>query len=255
MDKISIITVSFNSELTIRDTIKSVLDQTYTNIEYIIVDGGSTDATVGIISEYVPKFNGRLKWISERDNGLYDAMNKGIDLATGDIVGTINSDDFYECNDVIEKIVNAFRNSIVDAIYGDVEFVKPNNLKRIVRYYSSKRFTVSKLRFGFMPAHPTFFTYKKYFDEFGYYKTSYKIAADFEMIVRLLYVHKLKTQYIPSCFVKMRLGGISTKNFRSNLILNKEIVKACRENGIITYFPLLFLKYFIKIFELFNNNK
>lgn len=253
--KISIITVSYNSSATIRDTIESVLIQSYSNIEYIIVDGLSKDNTVNIIKEYEPKFNGRLHWISEKDKGLYDAMNKGISMATGEVVGIINSDDFYHHTDVISKIANTFKYKTVEATFADVRFVNPHNLDKTVRYYSSKNFSPARFRFGFMPAHPTFFTYKRFFDEFGYYKTNYKIAADYELLIRFLYTNNLNYKYIPLDVMKMRTGGTSTASIKSNLLLNKEIVRACRENGIKTWFPLLFLKYFIKVFELIRTKE
>ena len=247
--KVSLITVTFNSGMTLRDTIQSVLSQSFPDIEYILVDGLSQDRTIKIVKEYEPLFQNRLKWVSEKDSGLYDAMNKGIRMATGDIIGIINSDDFYFRNDVITKIVEAFNDNNVQAIYGDVRFVNPNNLDRTVRYYSSKRFVPSLFRFGFMPAHPTFFTYRKYFDQLGYYKTNYKIAADYELLVRFLYVHRLKSKYLPLDFMKMRTGGASTASIKSNILLNEEIVRACKENGIWTCYPLLLLKYLVKIFE------
>ena len=248
--KITIITVSYNSSATIRDTIKSLLMQSYSNIEYIIVDGLSKDNTVDIIKEYESKFNGRLRWVSEKDKGLYDAMNKGIRMATGDVVGIINSDDFYHKTDVISKIADAFKQPDVEAVFADVRFVNPENLDKTVRYYSSKNFSPNRFRFGFMPAHPTFFTYKKFFDEFGYYKTDYKIAADYELLIRFLHTNKLNYKYLPLDVMKMRTGGASTASIKSNILLNKEIVRACHENGIKTWFPLLLLKYFIKVFEL-----
>ncbi|NDW11793.1 glycosyltransferase [Bacteroides sp. 214] len=248
--KISLITVSYNASSTIADTIKSVLAQTYPHIEYIIIDGGSTDSTIEIVKQYEPQFNNRLKWISEKDRGLYDAMNKGIRMATGDVVGIINSDDFYHRNDIIEKVIEAFLNKEVQALYGDVRFVIPDNLDKTVRYYSSGIFSPKLFRFGFMPAHPTFFTYRRYFEEFGYYKTDYKIAADYELLIRFLYIHKLKYKYLPLDFMKMRTGGASTASIKSNITLNKEIVRACKENGIWTCTPVLLLKYFIKVFEL-----
>ena len=248
--KISLVTVTFNSAQTLRYTIQSVLFQSYSDIEYIIVDGRSKDDTLDLIKEYEPQFNGRMCWISEKDNGIYDAMNKGIRMATGDIVGIINSDDFYHRRDTIMRVSEAFKNSDVQAVYGDVRFVNPQNLDKTVRYYSSKRFTPEMFRFGFMPAHPTFFTYRKYFDQFGYYKTNYKIAADYELLIRFLYVHQLKSKYLPFDFMKMRTGGTSTASIKSNILLNKEIVRACKENGIWTCMPLLFLKYLVKVFEL-----
>ena len=248
--KFSLITVTFNSSVTLHDTIQSVFLQTYPEIEYIIVDGLSEDCTIDIIKEYASLFHGRLDWISEKDNGLYDAMNKGIRMATGDIIGIINSDDFYHRRDTIMRVAEAFKNSDVQAVYGDVRFVNPQNLDKTVRYYSSKRFTPEMFRFGFMPAHPTFFTYRKYFEVFGYYKIDYKIAADYELLIRFLYVHQLKSKYLPFDFMKMRIGGTSTASIRSNILLNKEIVRACKENGIWTCMPLLFLKYLVKVFEL-----
>lgn len=247
--KISIITVAYNSSATISDTINSVLKQTYNEIEYIIIDGSSSDNTVSIIKEFEPIFNGRLRWVSEKDSGLYDAMNKGIRMATGDIVGIINSDDFYHRTDVIEKIVNEFKDNEVQSTFADIRFINPSNIEKTVRFYSSKNFTPNRFRFGFMPAHPTFFTYKKYFEQYGYYKTDYKIAADFELLIRFLHTHKLKYKYLPIDLLKMRTGGKSTASISSNILLNKEIVRACKENGIRTWFPLLLLKYFIKIFE------
>lgn len=248
--KMSLITITFNSASTLHDTMQSVLSQTYLDIEYIVVDGASQDNTVDIIKEYEPRFEGRMRWISEKDNGLYDAMNKGIRMATGEVVGIINSDDFYYRTDVIEQVAKAFQDKAVQAVYGDIRFVNPDNLDKTVRYYSSKNFSPKRFRYGFMPAHPTFFTYRKYFEEFGYYKTDYKIAADYELLIRFLYTHHLNSKYLPLDFMKMRTGGASTASIKSNLLLNKEIVRACRENGIWTCMPLLFLKYFIKVFEL-----
>lgn len=249
--KISLITVTFNSDLTLRDTIQSILNQTFSDIEYIIIDGLSKDNTVDIIRKYEPQFQGRLKWISERDNGLYDAMNKGIRMSTGDIVGIINSDDFYHRRDIISRVAEAFKNEETQAVYGDVRFVNPDNLNRTVRYYSSRNFSPNRFRYGFMPAHSTFFTYRRYFEEFGFYKIDYHIAADYELLIRFLYTHRLKAKYLSLDFMKMRTGGASTASIKSNILLNKEIVRACSENGIWTCMPLLFLKYFIKVFELF----
>jgi len=255
--KISIITVSFNSASTVRDTIESVLTQTYKNIEYIVVDGKSNDNTVGIIQSYESKFGGRLHWISEPDKGLYDAMNKGIQMATGDVVGIINSDDFYHRNNIIEEIIKVFlEDASIQATFGDVRFVNPNNLNKTVRYYCSKNFNVNRFRLGFMPPHPTFFTYKYNFEKFGYYQTNYQIAADYELLIRFLYKNRLKYKYIDLDIMKMRTGGTSTASIKSNIVLNQEIVRGCRENGIYTNLIILSLKYFVKIFELiFTKNK
>lgn len=249
--KISLITVTFNSAKTLEDTISSVLKQTCENYEYIVVDGGSSDNTLDIIKEYEPKFNGKMRWISEKDKGMYDAMNKGIKMATGDIVGIINSDDFYHRDDIFQIINDSFiKSPEIQAIYGDVRFVRPENLHHTIRYYSSKRFKPYKFRLGFMPAHPSFFTYKENFEKYGYYQYDYYIAADFELLTRFLYSNNLKTKYIPVDFLKMRTGGRSTNGLKATYILNKEIVRACKENGIWTCMPILFMKYFIKVFEL-----
>lgn len=248
--KISIITVSFNSGKTVRDTIESVLSQSYQDYEYLIIDGGSKDDTINIVKEYLPRFDGRMKYVSELDRGLYDAINKGIHMATGDIVGIINSDDFYHRNDIFKIIDSAFEtDSNIQAVYGDVRFVNPDNLEKTVRYYSSASFKPSKFRWGWMPAHPSFFTYKVNFEKYGYYKIEYHIAADYELLIRFLYTHHLSAKYIPIDFMKMRTGGVSTSGIKSNVLLNREIVKACRENGIYTNMLMLFLKYFVKIFE------
>ena len=198
-----------------------------------------------------PKFDGRMKWISEPDKGMYDGINKGIHMATGDVVGIINSDDFYHRTDIFSIINQTFEdNKDIQAIYGDVRFVNPDNLEKTVRYYSSKHWKPWRFRFGFMPAHPTFFTYKVNFDKYGYYKYDYHIAADYELLIRHLYTNHVPTKYVPVDFIKMRTGGRSTSGWRSNVLLNKEIVRACRENGIYTNLPILFMKYFVKVFEL-----
>ncbi len=249
--KISIITVSYNSGSTIGHTIESVLSQTYSDIEYIIIDGKSTDNTVDIIKEYEPKFGGRLKWISQTDESLYDGMNKGIKMASGDIVGTLNSDDFYHRNDTIELIAKGFsEDANVQLVFGDIRFVSPKNIKKTVRYYSSENFSPKRFRFGFMPPHPTFFTYKYNFEKIGYYNIDYKIAADYELLIRFLYTNKLNYKYLDFDFLKMRTGGASTGSLKIKYVINKEIVRACRENGIYTNMPILLLKYFVKVWEL-----
>ena len=249
--KISLITVTFNSASTLRDTFDSVLKQEYVDYEYIVVDGGSKDTTVDLIKEYEPLFNGRMRWISERDNGMYDGINKGIRMSTGDVVGIINSDDFYHRTDIFNIIADAFDDRSIQAIYGDVRFVNPDNLQKTVRYYDSSSFKPSKFRWGWMPAHPSFFTYRENFERCGYYKENYKIAADYELLIRHLYVNKVPYKYLPVDFLMMRTGGKSTSGLKSTIVLNKEIVRACRENGLWTTLPMLYLKYFVKIKELF----
>lgn len=253
--KISVITVTFNSEKTVKDTIESVLKQKYQDYEYLVIDGGSKDNTVDIIKEYEPKFEGKMRWVSEKDKGMYDGINKGIRIAKGDVVGIINSDDFYHRTDIFSIICKSFEeNPGVQAIYGDVRFVKPDNLDKTVRYYSCKHWRPWRFRFGFMPAHPTFFTYKENFEKYGYYQYDYHIAADYELLIRHLYTNKVPAKYVPVDFMKMRTGGRSTNGWKANVLLNKEIVRACKENGIYTNMPLLFMKYFIKVFELIKTH-
>lgn len=247
--KVSIVTASFNSANTIRDTIDSVMRQTYHDIEYIVKDGGSTDGTVDILKEYEPKFCGRMKWITEKDKGIYDGMNKGILMSTGDVVGTLNSDDFFTDEHVIENMVKAMEEKKVDAVYGDIHFVKDCDLETTVRYYSSKHFKPFWLRFGFMPAHPSFYLKREVYEKAGLYKTDYKIGSDFEMMVRLFHKYRISYYYLPQDFVTMRSGGASTRNINSRITLLKEDVKACRENGIYTNRLIIALKYLYKATE------
>jgi glycosyltransferase involved in cell wall biosynthesis len=242
--KISLITVAFNSAATIRDTIASVKSQDYSNIEYIIVDGNSKDGTVPII-----KSSGA-KWLSEPDRGIYDAMNKGIAMATGDVVGIINSDDYYFDDKVISTVAEAFGDPSIDAVYGDLIIVDPGNLKKVVRKYSSKSWKPEKFARGFMPAHPTFFVRRKFYDAVGLFKTDYKIAADYEMLIRLLHNQKVRYRYLPMTMVVMRKGGVSSNGIKSNVILNQEILRACKENGIYSNYFMIYTKYVFKLFEL-----
>ena len=175
--KISIITATYNSEATIADTINSVLSQDYSDIEYLVIDGGSSDATLDIVKANASRFGGRLRWISENDHGIYDAMNKGIRMATGDIVGILNSDDYYTSSDVLSTYANAFRTSKVDAIYGDIHFIRDRQPHKVARYYSSKIFRPALLRFGFMPAHPSFYVRRSVYEQAGFYSLDYKIGG------------------------------------------------------------------------------
>ena len=249
--KISIITVTYNSVKTLKSTIDSILNQSHTDYEYIIVDGASKDNTVSIIKEYEPLFKGKLKWISEPDKGLYEAMNKGIQMATGDVIGILNSDDYFTSNHILQQVSDAFeQNNNVDAVYGDIHFVNPDNLEKCVRYYSSKVFKRSLMRLGFMPAHPSFYIRTACFEKYGLYKTDYKIAADFEYLLRVIFKHNIRTQYIPIDMVTMRTGGASTSGLKSHIRIMKEHLRAFRENGIYTNAFLLSLRYFYKIGEL-----
>lgn len=249
---ISLITTTYNSATTLRDTFNSVLSQTYSDIDYWVIDGASTDSTLDIIKEYEEKFNGHMHWISEADKGLYDAMNKGLIHATGDIVGILNSDDFFTSDDVLETVAKTFIDvnpSELDAVYGDIHFVKPTNLNKCVRYYCSKNFRPWLMRFGYMPAHPSFYAKKELFIQYGLYSLDYKLAADFDMMVRLFCKHHIKTKYIQKDFVTMRTGGASTSNLSHRLLLTKEDAKACRHNGIYSNYIMCSLKYITKIFE------
>ena len=249
--KISLITVTYNSEKTLTDTIQSVISQTYSNVEYIIVDGASKDKTVAIIKKFEPLLNDRMKWISEPDKGLYDAMNKGIRMATGDVVGILNSDDFFTSNDILQKVADAFiQNTKLDAVYGDVHFVHPSNLNKCVRYYSSKVFKRGLMKLGFMPAHPSFYIRRECFDKYGLYKRDYKIAADFEFLLRVIYKAQIKILYLPIDMVTMRTGGASTSGIDSHKRIMKEHLRAFRENGLYTNSLLLSLRYIYKVQEL-----
>ena len=246
--KVSIVTVTYNSAQTLVDAMKSVLEQTYHDIEYIIVDGASTDSTIDIIRQYEPQFKNRLKWISEKDDGIYDAMNKGIQLATGDVVGVLNSDDYFTSSDVIARMVAAFRDG-ADAVYGDVHFIHDGEPNKCIRYYSSKHFRPFWLRFGFMPAHPSFYCRRGVYERAGYYKTDYAIGSDYEMMVRLFYGYHIRAKYLPMDFVTMRTGGASTRNVHSRLALIKDDVRGCRENGVYTNIPMICMKFLYKVFE------
>ena len=243
---VSIITVTYNSANTIRDTLESVKDQSYPHIEHIIIDGLSKDDTLRIVSEY-PTVS---RLISEPDKGIYDAMNKGIQIATGDIIGFLNSDDFFSKNDVIQTVVTNIKEKKVESVFGDVKFVDAKDIQKVVRYYSSQKFHPNRFAWGYMPAHPTFYTYKKNYENFGIFKTDYKICADYEILIRFLYSNKLSYAYIHQDLVTMRVGGVSNTNLKSRLILNKEIVRACRENGIQTNLAKVCLKIFSKLSEL-----
>ncbi|MGB1217313.1 MAG: glycosyltransferase family 2 protein, partial [Saprospiraceae bacterium] len=198
--KISIITATYNSAATVRDTLESVRRQSYGNIEHIIIDGASSDTTLDIVKEF-PHVS---KVISEPDKGIYDAMNKGVDLATGDIVGILNSDDFFPVDDVVEQIAQKFQNNTdLDATIGDVNFVQPKNLSKIIRHYSASKFNINRFEYGFMPPHPSFYVKKSCYQSFGTYQVDYHIASDYELLIRFLYVNKLTFEYIPKIIVTM----------------------------------------------------
>ena len=248
--KISIITVSYNSAAHIEDAIYSVAGQDYDNIEHIVIDGNSSDETKEILKKHDQKLT---FWMSEDDHGIYDAMNKGISRATGEIVGILNSDDFYFDNHVISKVAEVFSDEAIDAVFGDLIFVDPRNTGKTVRTYSSEKWQPEKFAKGYMPAHPTFFVRRENYLKYGLFETDYKIAADYEMLIRLLYVHRLNYKYLPMKMVKMRKGGVSSNGLASNITLNNEIIRACRKHGIKTNALKIYPKYFNKVFELFNH--
>jgi len=228
--KVSLITVSFNSQETIRDTIESVLSQNYDNIEYIIVDGGSKDSTLDIINDYEDRIQ---VVVSEPDLGIYDAMNKGVKLSTGDIIGVINSDDFYSHSKVISVVVRKFlENPKSELVLGAIDFVKASDLTKSVRKYSSKYFTPELMRFGIMPPHPAAFIKKATYLQVGEYKLNYKIAADFDLLLRMLKVNKSAFSRLDDVCVRMRLGGVSTEGLASFKTISKEILKSLNENNI-----------------------
>ncbi len=243
--KISIVTVTYNSAATLADTLKSVQQQDYPDVEHILVDGASKDETVNIIRSF-PHVK---KWVSEKDSGLYDAINKGIGMAGGDVVGILNSDDFFPHKGIVSTIARAFKENKVDAVFGDIAFVRPENLDKVVRLYSSGKFTPRRFAYGYMPAHPSFYVRKRCYDELGLYKFDYTIAADYELLMRFIYKHGIPYHYIHEILVYMRTGGVSNKNFLSRYTLNKEIIRACKENDVNTNMAILSLKYFNKVFE------
>lgn len=248
--KISVITVTFNSGATVRDTIESVLRQKYANIEYIVVDGASKDNTIEVVKELELAFQGRLHYISESDKGIYDAMNKGIKMASGDVVGILNSDDFFTSDEVIARVADEFAKSDVDAVYGDIHFVKDENLTKCTRYYSSRHFRPWMLRCGFMPAHPSFYCKKDVFEKCGLYDLQYKTSSDFEMMVRLIGKYKIKTKYLPMDFVTMRTGGESTAGLASKKKVNNDIARSLKAHGIYTNQALQAFRYAWKACEL-----
>lgn len=245
--KISIVTIVFNNVKTIKDAIDSVLSQTYSDIEYIIIDGKSTDGTVEIIQSYGSKIN---KFVSESDNGIYDAMNKGLKLATGDVIGILNSDDFYISNHVIDKVIKEFEENNVDSIFADLVYVKSDNLNKVVRYYDSSRCFPENFKKALYPAHPTFFVKKEIYDKYGVFRTDYKIAADFDLMARFLCTHKISYAYLKEPIIKMRVGGVST-SLKSLYINSLEQLRVCRENGIDTNLLYILSKYPSKILGLF----
>ncbi len=249
--KISIITVTCNRAHVIRSAIEGVMLQKNKNYEYIIVDGASKDNTIEVLKEYEPKFEGRLRWISEPDKGLYDAINKGIKMATGDVVGIINSDDFFHRDDVFSTIAEAFeKDDSIGVTFGDERIIKPENPDVNYRFEAPWYFRPWMFRIGLEPPHPSFYARKELFEKYGYYKMGYVISADYDLMMRFLLVHRVKYKYLRHTILTFRASGIST-NSSNRLMMNKEQVRACKENGVWTCLPMIYLKYFFKVPELF----
>ncbi len=227
--RISIITATRNSGETLRDTIESVLRQTYSNYEHIIVDGCSSDDTIAIIKEYEPQYGGKLRYISEADKGIYDAMNKGIGLTTGDIVGILNSDDFYASSDVLERIAEGCCDH--DSVCGDLVFVGRNDSSKIIRHWTGSPYFKNGFLKGWHPAHPTFYCRRYLFERFGLFDINYGPASDFELMLRFIEKNGATVRYIPCVFVKMRYGGESTRSIKSIFVGNRHILRAFKKNG------------------------
>lgn len=248
--KISIITVVYNNEKTIEDCIKSVLRQTYKNIEYVIIDGKSKDNTVNLINEYKDRLG---YFVSENDNGLYDAMNKGIQVATGDVIGILNSDDLYQDNNVIADIMAQFNNDpALDILYGDLVYVKSDDIDKIVRNWKSKSYYSSFFENANVPPHPSLFVKKKVYNEAGLFDLNYKIAADYELMLRIFKKYNFNSKYINRLVVRMRLGGASNGSFLGIMKQNKEVLNAWKKNNLKSPFYLMPLRIFKKLSQFFN---
>lgn len=249
--KISIITAVYNRVDTIERAVQSVKTQSYPNLEHIVIDGGSTDGTLELLQSII---GSETILVSESDRGVYDAINKGLKIATGDVIGLLHSDDYFANNHILSNIVEEFLVKLVDAVYGDATFFKKENPEKIVRRYSSAFFNPSRLGWGLMPAHTTLFLRREAYLIIGEYKLKYVIAADFDFVCRAFAVKHIRYSYIPSVLVRMQTGGLSTSGLKSTLILNKEVMRSCRENKINTNWLKLLSKYPLKILEFFIIN-
>lgn len=247
--KFSVITVCFNSEASIQKAIDSVAAQTWPNIEHIVIDGASRDATVGIIHRNLHKIE---HFVSEPDCGVYEAMNKGLKLATGDVIAFLNSDDVYHDVRVLETVARSMLDKALDALYGDVEFFNAGTPEKTVRTYNSGRFSPSRIAWGWMPAHPALFVRRVIYDRYGYFQEDYRIAGDYEFVARIFKNGQIKSSHLPKVLVRMQTGGLSTSGLRATYVLNKEILRACRENGIASNWLMVLSKYFFKVRELFH---
>lgn len=244
--KVSIVTVCFNSATTIADTLRSVAGQRGAEFEHIIVDGASTDGTLDILAHHD---NHIAKIVSEPDKGIYDAMNKGLALVTGEIIGFLNADDVYVHESVLERVAGIMARKDLDALFGDAEFVRSDRPDQPVRRYRSARFHPERIAWGWMPAHPTLFLRRHLYERFGTFQTDYRIAGDFELVARMFRGGKLAYYHLPEVLVRMRTGGVSTRGWRNTILLNREVLRACRENGIQTSLPKILSKYPAKLLE------
>lgn len=244
--KVTVITVCFNSASTIESTICSVADQLHADIEHIVVDGASTDGTLDVIDRHRDKF---AKIVSEPDSGIYDAMNKGLGLATGTVIGFLNADDVYASNGVLAQVSETMARDKLDALFGDAEFVSPSRPNQPLRRYRSERFSPERISRGWMPAHPALFLKRSVYERFGMFRTDYRIAGDFELVARVFHGGTLTYRHVPEVLVRMRTGGISTGGWRNTVLLNQEVLRACRENGIATSIPKILSKYPAKLLE------
>jgi glycosyltransferase involved in cell wall biosynthesis len=247
--KVSIITVVYNGSQTVKGCIESVLSQTYNNIEYIVIDGNSTDGTQQIIENFGLKI---AVFKSEPDNGIYDAMNKGIALATGDIVGILNADDLYKDNRVIEKIVNKLEETQAEGLYADLIFVDGSNLNKVTRYWKSGSYDNNSFLYGWMPPHPTFFVKRASYQKYGVFSLNLGTAADYELLLRLIHKHRLKIAYLQEITVLMRAGGASNDSAKSRIKANQNDRKAWELNNLKPYFFTLWLKPLRKIVQFIN---
>ncbi len=247
--KVSIITVTHNSAQHLESCIQSVINQTYKNIEYIIIDGKSTDNTIAIIKKFDQHIS---HWISETDRGMYDAINKGMEMASGEIIGILNSDDVFASNDVIQTIVDTFIEKQVDSIYGNLEYVDALDTNKIYRIWKGKPYQRSLFRTGWMPAHPTFYFKKALFQKHGGYENHFYSAADYELMARYLYKHKASSYYIPKLIVKMRRGGQSNSSLRTRFRANRRDYLAMKINNIPFAFFVSILKPLSKLHQYYK---
>ena len=245
--KISLITVSFNAGNTIERCIESVISQNFKNIDYIIIDGGSTDKTIRVINQYKNHVN---IFLSEPDKGIYDAMNKGIKLAQGDIIGMLNADDFFADNSILRTVAEAFKEQKADIVYGDLDYIGAQG--NVIRKWRSGKYFPGMFNWGWMPPHPTFYCKKKLFHIFGYYSLEYGTAADYELMSRFIHFHKVKTFYIEKVMIKMKVGGISNKSYCNRVKGLLFDLKVMRNNGILFPAITIVIKPLRKIFQYFN---